>query len=66
MEGLGEFTHCGEGAPQSTQRLFSFVLEISWSLLRVSGSISHNLDMVKEVQGGGMVSKIRFKLLSKG
>lgn len=39
-------THCGLGAPQSTQRLFSFVLEISCNLLFVSGSTSHSFDIV--------------------
>lgn len=39
VEGRGDWhTHCGLGAPQSTQRLFSFVFWMSRSLLFVSGS----------------------------
>jgi hypothetical protein len=40
---LPQRTHCGLGAPQSMQRLFSFVFAISSSLERVSGSTSHIL-----------------------
>ena len=39
-------THCGEGAPQSTHLLFSFVLEMVRSLERVSGSTSHILEVM--------------------
>lgn len=42
-------THCGEGAPQSTHLLFSFVLEIARSLERVSGSTSHILELILAV-----------------
>lgn len=47
-------THCGLGAPQSTHLLFSLVLEMSCSLLRVSGSTSHNLLIVSVCYGMGM------------
>ena len=44
--GGGGRTHCGEGAPQSTHLLFSFVLEMVRSLERVSGSTSHILEVM--------------------
>lgn len=47
--GEGVCTHCGDGAPQSTHLLFSFVLEIVRSLERVSGSTSHILEVMLAV-----------------
>lgn len=47
-----ERTHCGEGAPQSTHLLFSFVFWISRSFDRVSGSTSHILLILGGVGGG--------------
>lgn len=46
-------THWGDGAPQSTHLLFSFVLDMVWSLDRVSGSTSHILLLILGEQGGG-------------
>lgn len=43
-------THCGLGAPQSMQRLFSLVFAISPSLDRVSGSTSHILLILGELR----------------
>jgi hypothetical protein len=54
-------THCGLGAPQSMQRLFSFVFAISPSLERVSGSTSHIL-LILAVSRAGCVWSERFSL----
>ena len=49
IRGQTRRTHWGLGAPQSMQRLFSFVFAISPSFDRVSGSTSHILLILGEL-----------------